>query len=153
MRYLLGLGNYAMGDDSVGLRLVEQIAERGLDRDFEAIEVGNNGMLVLTYFTEETDLILVVDAVRFGGAPGDYTIFSPDQVDTQKVTGGLSTHEGDILRLIELAKRIDQPIPPIRILAIEPAAMEVDQGLSPQLEARFEAYIQAAIEAMESTSV
>ena len=134
-----------MGDDSIGLRLVEQIAERGLDRDFEAIEVGNNGMLVLTYFTEETDLILVVDAVRFGGGPGDFTIFTPDEVDTQKVTGGISTHEGDILRLIELAKQIDQPIPPIKILAIEPAAMEVDQGLSPELEARFEEYVQAAI--------
>ncbi|NQU41134.1 MAG: hydrogenase maturation protease [Lentisphaerae bacterium] len=148
MRYLLGLGNYAMGDDSIGLRLVEHIAEQCLDIDFEAIEVGNNGMLVLTYFTEETDLILVVDAVRFGGAPGDFTLFSPDEVDTQKVTGGISTHEGDILRLIELAKQIDQPIPPIRILAIEPSSMDIDQGLSPELESRFEEYVQAAVEAM-----
>ncbi|MBT3296490.1 MAG: hydrogenase maturation protease [Verrucomicrobia bacterium] len=145
MRYLLGLGNYAMGDDSVGLRLVEHIAEKGLEDGFEAIEVGNNGMLVLTYFREDTDLLLVVDAVCYGGAPGEFTVFTPDDVDTQKVTAGISTHEGDILKLIELAKQIDQHIPPIKILAIQPASMDVDQGLSPELEMRFEEYVQAAL--------
>ena len=145
MKYLLGLGNYAMGDDSVGLRLVEHIAEQELDKGFEAVEVANNGMLVLTYFREDTDLLLVVDAVCYGAEPGDYTIFSPDDVDTHKVTAGLSTHEGDILKLIELAKQIDQFIPPIKILAIEPASMEMDPNLSPALEARFEEYVQAAL--------
>ncbi len=148
MKYLLGLGNYAMGDDSVGLRIVEHIAEQGLDEGFEAVEVGNNGMLVLTYFQEETELLLVVDAVQFGGEPGDFTVFSPDEVDTQKVTGGISTHEGDILKLIELAKQIDQPIPPIKILAIQPASMDVDQGLSPELEMKFQGYVMAALHEM-----
>jgi hydrogenase maturation protease len=149
MRYLLGLGNYAMGDDSIGLRIVEHIAEHDLDRGFEAVEVANNGMLVLTYFTAETDLLVVVDAVRFGGAPGDFTVFSPGEVETRKITGGISTHEGDILRLIDLAEQIGQPIPPIRILAIEPASMAMDATLSPALEARFEAYVQAALAALK----
>ncbi|MBL7076363.1 MAG: hydrogenase maturation protease [Kiritimatiellae bacterium] len=148
MKYLLGLGNYAMGDDSVGLRIVEHIAEQGLDDGFEAVEVGNNGMLVLTYFNEDTDLLVVVDAVHYGGAPGEFTVFTPDEVQTHKVTGGISTHEGDILRLIELAKQIDQPIPPIKIFAIQPASMDVDQGLSPELEERFQEYVLAVLHEM-----
>ncbi|MDP6470361.1 MAG: hydrogenase maturation protease [Pseudomonadales bacterium] len=148
MRYLLGLGNYAMGDDSVGLRIVEHIAEQGLEDGFEAIEVGNNGMLVLTYFREDTELILVVDAVQFGGEPGEFTVFAPDDVETHKVTSGISTHEGDILKLIELAKQIDQPIPPIKILAIQPASMGADEGLSPGLDTNFQEYVLAALHEM-----
>lgn len=148
MRYLLGLGNYAMGDDSVGLRIVEYVAEQGLDGDFESVEVGNNGMLVLTYFREDTELLLVVDAVNYGAEPGEFTIFSPDEVETQKVTGGMSTHEGDMLKLIELARQTDLFIPPIKILAIQPASMEVDQALSPELETRFQDYVVATLHAI-----
>lgn len=148
MRYLLGLGNFAMGDDSVGLRIVEHIVEQDLDKGFEAIEVGNNGMLVLTYFRDDTDALLVVDAVRHGETPGNFTIFAPEDVETQKVAGGISTHEGDILKLIELARQIDQPIPPIKILAIEPESMEMNPELSPALKDRFQEYVLAATEEM-----
>ncbi len=148
MKYLLGLGNYAMGDDGIGLRIVEHIAEQRLDNGFEAVEVGNNGVLVLTYFREDTDLLVVVDAVQFGGEPGEFTVFTPDEVESHKVTAGISTHEGDILKLIALAKQIDQPIPPMRILAIQPASMKADQGLSPELEARFQEYVVAALHEM-----
>jgi len=148
MRYVLGLGNYAMGDDSIGLRIVEAIADQGLEDGFEAVEVGNDGMQVLTYFDESTERIVIVDAVDFGGAPGDVTIFSPDEVETHKVTGNISTHEGDILKLVELAKQIDQYIPPIRIVAIQPEVMSVDSGLSDRLAGRFDDYVQAVLDAV-----
>ncbi len=145
MRYLLGLGNYAMGDDSIGLRIIEHIAENNLETNFEAIEVANNGMLVLTYFEPETELIVVVDSANFGGTPGDWICFTPDEVETKKVVGNISTHEGDILKLIELARQIDQPIPPIKIIAIQPASMEMDENLSPELKQNFPNYIEAVI--------
>lgn len=147
-RYILGLGNYAMGDDSIGLRVVEHITARGLDRGFEAIEVGNDGLLVMTYFTEETGRLVIVDAVTFGGRPGEYTVFSPADVDSRKDAGRISTHEGDVLKLIELGRRLDQPVPPIRILAIEPESMRADTGLSAALEARFDEYVAAAMDAI-----
>ncbi|MBL7115236.1 MAG: hydrogenase maturation protease [Kiritimatiellae bacterium] len=145
MRYLLGLGNYAMGDDGIGLRIVESIAEQGLDDGFEAIEIANNGMQILTYFEEQTELLVVVDAVSFGGQPGDMTVFSPEDVNSHKITGGISTHEGDILKLIELGRQIEQHIPPIRIVAIEPASMKMDTDLSPELTARFDEYVKTVI--------
>ncbi len=145
MRYILGLGNYAMGDDGIGLRIVETIAERGLDRGFEAVEIGNNGMQVLTYFEPDTELLVLVDATDFGGQPGDWITFSPEDVASHKVVGNISTHEGDILKLLDLARQIEQPAPPIRILAVQPASMQIGEALSPTLVARFEEYLQAAL--------
>jgi len=150
MRYILGLGNYAMGDDGIGLRIIEAIAEQGLDEDFEAIEIANNGMQVLTYFEEQTELLVIVDAVSFGGQPGDVTVFSPEDVNSHKVTSGISTHEGDILKLIELGRQIEQHIPPIRIVAIEPASMKIDCSLSPELTARFGEYVKTVIKEIQS---
>ncbi len=145
MRYVLGLGNYAMGDDSVGLRIIEHIADNGLEDGFEAVEIGNNGMNVLTYFEEDTEKIVVVDAADVGKAPGEVVCFSPDEVESQKVVGNISTHEGDILKLIELARQIDQPIPPIRVVAIQPKTMAMEDALSPELEENFQTYVDAVI--------
>ena len=145
MRYILGLGNFAMGDDSIGLRIVEHIADNGLEDGFEAVEIGNNGMNVLTYFEPDTEKIVVVDAADFGGTPGEAISFSPDEVDSQKIVGNISTHEGDILKLIELARQIDQYIPPIRIVAIQPKSMEMDESLSPELQSNFDSYIQTVL--------
>ncbi len=145
MRYVLGLGNYAMGDDSIGLRIVEHIAEHNLEVGFEAVEIANNGMQVLTYFEPGTERIVVVDSANFGGAPGEWICFSPDEVESHKIVGNISTHEGDVLKLIALARRIDQPIPPIRIVAIQPKSMEMDESLSPELEESFPSYIEAVL--------
>ncbi len=145
MRYVLGLGNYAMGDDSIGLRLVEHIADNALEDGFEAVEIGNNGMNVLTYFEPDTEKIVVVDAADVGREPGETLCFSPDEVESQKAVGNISTHEGDILKLIELACQIDQHIPPIRIVAIQPKSMAMSDTLSPELEQNFPTYIETII--------
>jgi hydrogenase maturation protease len=146
MRYVLGLGNYAMGDDSIGLRIVEHLEDNDLTNGFEAVEIGNNGLNVLTYFEDETERIVVVDAADFGATPGEWTCFSPDEVESHKVVGNISTHEGDILKLIELARQIDQPIPPIRVVAIQPANMSMADDLSPELESNFTQYVDAVLQ-------
>ena len=145
MRYILGLGNYAMGDDSIGLRIIEHIADNGLEDGFEAVEIGNNGMNVLTYFEPDTEKIVVVDAADVGQEPGETLCFSPDEVESQKVVGNISTHEGDILKLIELARQIDQHIPPIRVVAIQPKSMAMEDALSPELQSNFDSYIQTVL--------
>ncbi len=148
-RYILGLGNYAMGDDGIGLQIVEQIADRGLDRRFTVVEAGNDGMLVLTYFSAETDKLLIVDAVDFGGAPGEFIFFAPEDVETRKYAGGISTHEGDVLRLIEMGRTLGLPVPQIRILAVQPLSMQMDGGLSAALAARMDDYVAAAVAEMD----
>ena len=147
-RYLIGLGNYAKDDDGVGLRIIEQVLERDLDDGFEAIEAGNNGLSILTYFADDTERVVLVDCALMGKEPGEWLLFGPEDVATQKTTANISTHEGDILKLIELAKQTDLPTPPIKILAIQPASMEVDQGLSPELETKFQEYVLAALHEM-----
>lgn len=150
MKYLIGMGNYAMGDDGIGLRVLEHIVDNDKDVGFEAAEIGNNGMQLLTYFEESTEKILLVDAVKYGAEPGEHLIFSSEDVETQKVAGHISTHEGDILRLFAMARDLGLYMPPIRILAVQPESMKMGDELSASLKVNFDKYIDAALNEMKS---
>jgi len=144
-KYIIGLGNYARNDDGIGLRIVETIMDNNLDVGFNAIELGNDGMGLLTFFNEETEKVLIVDCALIDKAPGEYMIFSPDDVETQKVVGNVSTHEGDILKLIALGKELDYFIPEIMVMAIQPDSLDMEMKLSECLSSKLDSYIQAAI--------
>ena len=146
MRYLVGVGNSSMADDGVGLRIVESIARSGLERGFEAVTIADEGMRLLIYLTEDTEKIVIVDAVDMGLAAGEYRLFKPEDVETEKRTTGLTTHEGDILRVLGLARELGFAVPPITILGIQPQSLGPGQDLSPALGERFDTYVRAAME-------
>lgn len=145
MRYIIGIGNYSMADDSIGLRIVEHIAQNGLNRGFESIDIADDGMRLLFYFKEETEKIVLIDAVDMELPPGEYRLFKPEDVESTKDVKRLTTHEGDILRVIEFARGFGYPVPPITILGIQPGNLEPKMELSPTLQQRFDAYLQVVL--------
>lgn len=145
MRYLIGIGTYAGFDDSVGLRVAEAISAEGLDREFRAIELGGKVIDLVHYVDEQTEAVLIVDSAKMGLEPGEYAFFTPEQVDTRKRLPGVSTHEGDVLKVLELAASLGRPLPPVTFLGVEPADIHNEIGLSPALESRLAEYIEAAV--------
>jgi hydrogenase maturation protease len=146
VRYLIGVGSYMAGDDAVGPRVVEQVVAGGLDRDFVAVDLSTDALRLVAYLNADTEAVLVVDAAHLGLAPGDFRFFSPDEVETQKELTGFTTHEGDVLGVLELAREAGYPIPPFAIMGIEPSEMGSGMALSECLAQRLPAYAAAAIE-------
>jgi hydrogenase maturation protease len=72
------------------------------------------------------DTLLLVDAADWGGRPGSLRLLAPDASGV----GGLSTHA---LSLDLVAAYWAERLPAVRIhlLAIQPAALEWEAGLSP----------------------
>ena len=88
MKYLIGIGNWSMGDDGIGLRVVEAVEREGLAKEFEAVDIADDGMRLLFYCTPETERIVLVDAVELGLAPGVWRVFRPEAVETRKELTG-----------------------------------------------------------------
>jgi hydrogenase maturation protease len=147
-KFLIGVGNETMTDDGVGPRVAEALADEARAFGFETVAAGHDTVGILACFDEATARILFIDCVRMGMRPGDWTCFSPDDVETRKTLDRLTTHEGDLLRIIELAKQIGCPIPPVTILGIEPHSIEPGIHLSLALQTRFEEYVAAALAEM-----
>jgi hydrogenase maturation protease len=145
VRYLVGIGNYYGFDDSIGLRVAEAIGERGLDREFRAVDLGGNLLDLAHYLGAEVEQVLIVDSARMGSAPGEFAFFTPDDVTSRKCTEGFSTHEGDLLKVLEFAASVGGPLAPVTIMGIEPAQVSNEPGLSTQLAERFDEYVDAAV--------
>ena len=148
MRYVVGVGNYSMGDDGVGLHLIEQLEKQRSALLFELRDIGADGLRLLSLFEPETEKILLLDCMLLGLQPGDYRIFSVDDVESVKPRQGLSTHEGDILKTMALAKSAGYHIPPVRLMGIEPESMGQSMSLSSVLQSRMEEYIEAVVQEM-----
>ena len=68
---VLGVGNLLQGDDGVGVRLAQELARRNWPAGVEILEVGAAGGPHLVGLWEEAEAALIIDAARFGGAPGE----------------------------------------------------------------------------------
>jgi hydrogenase maturation protease len=151
-KYIFGFGNYIKGDDAIGIHIIDYINSHYKNDSFEAIEIGNNGMLFLTYFEDKPEKIVIVDCAVMEKAPGEYVVFSPDEVETNKVNPNISTHESDVIKLIQFAKELDYPMPDIKILAIEPKSFELDSGISSELKQKIPHYAKIVIDEIEKYS-
>jgi hydrogenase maturation protease len=145
VRYLVGIGNYYGFDDSIGLRIAETIGDRALDVGFRAVDLGGNLLDLVHYLGAEVEQVLIVDSARMGNAPGEFAFFTPDDVTSRKHTAGFSSHEGDLLKVLEFAAALGESPAPVTIMGIEPAEIGDVPGLSAPLAERFEEYVDAAV--------
>ena len=128
---IIGIGNTLMSDDGAGVRVLEHLGD--VPDHVRILELATGGMTLLHHL-DGLDEVIITDAVDFGGEPGEVRVFNPDDVRTIK-TVGYSLHDLDILKVLELASRIGTLPRSVRIAAIQPASLEMKEGLTPQVEA------------------
>ena len=88
------------------------------------------------------EYILIVDAARMGKKQGEYEIFRMDDVKTEKVHANLSTHEGDVLKVLSLARDMNYKIPRIELMGIEPEDVKDEAFLSESLSKNIDKYLE-----------
>ncbi len=149
MRYLIGIGNYSMFDDSIGIRIIENIIAKNMEKDFRALDLSGNALNLLSYLGRETEKIIIVDTARLNLPPGDYRFFVPESVRSVKDLTGITSHEGDMVKVIELARETGYYIPRIIFMGIEPKTIKSEFGLSEILKDRIQRYTEAAIKKLK----
>lgn len=151
-RYLIGIGNRTMADDGVGPRVAEALAAHSAPT-FETVVLGQDALGLLSYFDEATEHIVLVDCVRMGRTPGDCAVFSPDNVTSDRQADRITTHEADVLRVIDLGRQMGLAVPRITIVGIEPERVEPGLELGPTLSRRFGEYVGAALTALDAPPI
>jgi hydrogenase maturation protease len=131
---VLGIGNLLMTDDSVGVRLVQQLAA---DYRFPAgvtvLDGGTLGLDLLPHL-EGVERLLVIDAVETGGAPGTLVRLSGEEIPLALATK-VSPHQMGLKDLLTVAD-LQGHVPAEMVLwGVQPASIEMEMTLSPPVAA------------------
>ncbi|MBK9126385.1 MAG: hydrogenase maturation protease [Phycisphaerales bacterium] len=121
---VLGLGNPILTDDSVGLRVVEQL--KTALNDLPGVELAEDycGGLRLMERLVGFDRAVVIDARRSAAPPGTIRVLEPGAVSTRH---GDSAHDVSLQSALELGRRVGAALPAddnVRIVAIEVSEVE-----------------------------
>jgi hydrogenase maturation protease len=132
---VIGIGNPLRRDDGIGLVLLDHLRsrEKGFASLVTYIDGGTAGMNLLHYFSIYR-MILLIDAVRFGGIPGQWRFFSHNEAISKSTQEHVSTHISDVFQVIRIAQKIGQIPQHLYIFGVEPEDVSVGQGLSDTLQ-------------------
>lgn len=147
MKGVIGIGNTLKKDDGIGVKLARGIKNKELPSGTKVFAVGLGGIKVL-HILKDLDKAIIVDAVRFGGEPGDYVFFSPEEVKSLKETK--SSHESDLLEVLRLSKELGESPEKIVIMGIEPKDDSLGEEISPELKERYQELVNELFDKVRS---
>ena len=141
---VLGAGSPLMGDDGLGVEVVEELAQRWAETaTLRFLDGGVWGMRLLPYI-EEADRLLLIDAIRAGEEPGDLVRLERNEIPRHMSTK-LSVHQIDLGEVFAVAELRGHFPPEAVAIGIEP---EIVQSYVP-LSSTVRETVPALIEAVE----
>ena len=129
----IGVGNACRGDDAVGLVVARRLQENPLD-GVTIVPTDGEGTALLALW-EDTDAVVLVDAVRTGARPGTLHRFAVGTQPLRAMFSRVSTHAFGVAEAIELARALGQLPPALVVYGVEGATFEMGGGLSAMVAA------------------
>ncbi|MGW8303866.1 MAG: HyaD/HybD family hydrogenase maturation endopeptidase, partial [Desulfobacterales bacterium] len=132
---ILGVGCILYSDEGFGVRVIETIQERyEFPDNVMVVDGGVLGINLLGVISKPNHLI-VVDAIRNKGKPGDLYRLEGDAIPA-RIRAKNSLHQVDFLEALTLCQALDK-VPETVILGIEPEDIEtLSTELTPITQSR-----------------
>ena len=131
---ILGVSNLLLSDEGVGVHVANELVKLELPPGVTVVEGGTDGFRLINVITE-ADRLIVVDAVKGGGAPGSIYRFDINEVQNCPSGFKTSVHQIGILEVINLSGLIGKT-PQTTVIGIEPESLEMGMELSPEIKAK-----------------
>ena len=134
---VLGVGNRLRGDDAIGCLVCDELRSSGPSSDVQrpssvpglfVLDCGNTPENFLQPIADRKPTrILVVDCCSYGAKPGEFSLFSREEVDRLSY-GLLSTHTLPLTLTMEMLSLETRAA--IELLGIQPERIEFGEDLS-----------------------
>lgn len=128
----IAVGNRIMGDDSIGIKILEEIS---LELEKEKIEVifGETDIDYAISKINEDDLLFIIDSTYFGRVPGTVTITPIEKAIIQQHNQIYSQHQPSLINLLKTYKKLVKGY----IIGIEVEKIQFSLELSNTLKDKF----------------
>lgn len=132
---IVGVGNRLLGDEGVGLHIIDNLFQIPMPSYVNIIDCGCDLLSLISYLNNPSKLV-IIDAVRAGGKPGDIYKFDYRELPTTHAEMS-SAHQVRTTDAIELLKQVYPALADAEIIliGIEPKAMELSTELSEEVRA------------------
>jgi len=132
---IIGIGNVLTGDDAIGPHVVRVVEARWeLPDGVQVIDAGTPGY-DLTALVAGLDAVVLVDAVKAKGIPGEVRTFDKAALLEKKPILALSPHEPGVREALLNADFMGVTPPVVRLVGVIPARTDTGIGLSAEVRA------------------
>lgn len=131
---VLGLGNVLCGDDGLGAVAIARIRARyEIPEGVSVLDGGTLGLSLLPY-VEDSERMILVDAINAEAPPGSVVRLEGDEVGPA-VAGRLSVHQVGVADLLDAARWRGRLPDELVLLGLVPETLEVGVTRSARVEA------------------
>lgn len=132
---ILGCGNTLVGDDGVGIRVIERLQRLKLSPNVEIIDAGVGGLAILSWI-EDADKVIIVDAVQTGNEPPGTVYEFTDKEMPPSNMFMLSLHDLNLVDTLNVGRIVQKMPDEIVIIGVEVNRVaEFTKELTPEVEA------------------
>ena len=130
---ILGLGNILMQDEGIGVHTANLLKKKyTFNPDIDIIDGGTIGTDLLPYF-ENSDKVLIIDAVNFEEKPGYIGIIKNDEI-LATITSKISLHHLGLSDVLSVIKLLEITPAEICLVGIKPFCMELGLDVSDEMK-------------------
>jgi len=142
---ILGIGCILYRDEGFGVRVIEKLREQyAFSENVTLVDGGVLGLNLLSVLSE-ADHLIVVDAVRNRGEPGDLYRLEKEEIP-ERIRGKNSLHQVDFLETLTVCRALDK-VPETVIFGVEPEDIEtLSLDLTPTTQARVDRVVDLVLE-------
>ena len=125
---ILGIGNYLMGDEGLGVHFIQQLQKENLPEGIDLLDGGTAGFQLMEYL-EKYPIVIMVDATLDQNPVGTIRLIEPKF--SQDFPKAMSTHEIGLKDLVESLSLMGK-LPKIYLFVVTVADIaHLHVGLSP----------------------
>ena len=141
---IVGIGNDMCGDDTFGPMVVRRLRGRVRADLIDAGVTPENCLGTLSALAPR--VVLLVDAVNFGGAPGEIALLNPKELETTS----FGTHAPSLALLERFLST--EGVEHVALLAVQPRNWQLGDSLSREVAAAVEKVIRLVEEANKGSA-
>ncbi|AFD01137.1 putative coenzyme F420-nonreducing hydrogenase, subunit D (maturation factor) [Methanocella conradii HZ254] len=132
---VLGCGNVLVGDDGIGIRVIEKLQAMELPPGVEVIDAGVGGLAILSWI-EDADRVIIIDAVQTGNEPPGTVYRFTDKELPPSSMFMLSLHDLNLVDTLNVGRLVQKMPEEVVIIGVEVRRVaEFTKELTPEVEA------------------
>lgn len=130
---VLGLGNVLLGDEGIGVWIADTLKRRfEFPASTTILEGGTLGLDLLPRL-DGVQRLLVIDAAKFGGHPGELVRLQGEAI-SRVLAVKVSPHQVGVQDLLATARLLGSEPPHVVLWGMEPARLAPGTGFSPEVQ-------------------